>query len=90
MLTPKGMGLMEEAFNNGKVQDFKVHLTENKNEHTAIVSKKATSHREYSMIIPKIDALGSRFGKCTCGFPKKEGSPVNTWWLYLSWGELMV
>jgi hypothetical protein len=30
------------------------------------------------MIIPKSDALESRFGKCTCGFPKKEGSPVNT------------
>ncbi len=24
------------------------------------------------MIIPKSDSLGSRFGKCTCGFPKKE------------------
>jgi hypothetical protein len=30
VLTPKGMQLMEEAFNNVKVQDFKVHLTENK------------------------------------------------------------
>ncbi len=46
VLTRKGMVLMEEAFNNVKVQDFKVHLTENKNEHTAIVSKKTTSHRE--------------------------------------------
>ncbi len=73
MFTPKGMKFVEEAFNNVKVQDFKVHLTENKNEHTAIVSKKSTSHREYSVIIPKSDTLGSRFGKCTCGFPKKEG-----------------
>jgi hypothetical protein len=61
---------MEEAFNNVKVQDFKVHLIENKNEHSAIVSKEAT-HREYSVNIPKSATLGSRFGKCTCGFPKK-------------------
>ncbi len=75
VLTSKGMELMEEAFNNVKVQDFKVHLTENKNEHTAIVSKKSTSHREYSVNLPKSATLGSRFGKCTCGFPKKEGIP---------------
>jgi hypothetical protein len=53
VLTPKGMELMEEAFNNVNVQDFKVHLTENKNNHTAIVSKKSTSHREYSVNLPK-------------------------------------
>jgi hypothetical protein len=45
MLTPEGMELMEEAFNNINLQDFKVHLTENNNEHTAIVSKKSTSQQ---------------------------------------------
>ncbi len=75
--TPKGMELMEEAFNNVDVQDFKVHLTENENEHAAIVSKKSTSHREYSVKLPKSATLGSRFGKCTCGFPKKEGIPCQ-------------
>ena len=39
VLTPKGMELMDEAFNNVKVQEFKVHLTEHKKEHTAIFSK---------------------------------------------------
>jgi hypothetical protein len=77
MLTPKGMELTEEAFNNVKVQNFKVYLTENENEHTAIVSKKSTSHRKYSVKIPKSATLGSRFGKCTCGFPKKEGIPCQ-------------
>jgi hypothetical protein len=77
VLTPKGMELMEEAFNNVKVQEFKVHLTEHENEHTAIVSKKCNSHREYSVNIPKSDPLGSRFGKCTYGFPKKEGIPCQ-------------
>jgi hypothetical protein len=74
VLTPKGMELMEEAFNNVKVQDFNVHLTEHENEHTAIVSKKSTSHREYSVNLPMSATLGSRFGNCTCGFPKKEGT----------------
>ncbi len=71
------MELIDEAFNNVKVQEFNVHLTEHKNEHTAIVSKKSTSHREYSVNIPKSDTLRSRFGKCTCGFPKKEGIPCQ-------------
>ncbi len=30
VLTPKGAELMDEAFNSVKVQEFKVHLTENK------------------------------------------------------------
>jgi hypothetical protein len=77
MSTPKGMELIEKAFNNVKVQDFKFHLTENKHEHTAIVSKKLTSHREYNVIIPKSATLWSRFGMCTCGFPKKEGIPCQ-------------
>jgi hypothetical protein len=77
VLTPKGMELMEEAFNNVNVQDFKVHLTKNKNEHTAIVSKKSTGHREYSVKLPKSATLGSRFGKCICGFPKKEEIPCQ-------------
>jgi hypothetical protein len=67
---------MEEAFQNVNVQDFNVHLTENNNCHTAIVSK-FTSEREYIMIIPKSDTLGSRFGKCMCGFPKKKGIPCQ-------------
>jgi hypothetical protein len=84
VLTQKGMELMEEAFNNINVQDFKVQLTENNNEHIAIVSKKSTSHREYSLNLPKSNTLGSRFGKCTCGFQRWKESHVNTWWLCVS------
>jgi hypothetical protein len=78
VLAPNEMELMEEEFNNVKVQDFKGFQSpfdRNKNEHTAIVSKKSTSHREYSANLPKSTTLGSRLGKCTCGFPKKEGIP---------------
>jgi hypothetical protein len=46
VLTPKGMELMDEAFNNVKVQEFKVHMTEHKNEHIANVSKNSTRQRE--------------------------------------------
>jgi hypothetical protein len=77
VLTSKGMELMDEAFNNVKVQEFKVHLTEHKTEHTAIVSKNSTSHREYTVNIPKSDTFRSRFGKCTCGFPKIKGIPCQ-------------
>ncbi len=77
VLTPKGMELMDKTFNNVKVQEFKVHLTEHKKEHTAIVSKNSTSHRENSVKIPKSDKFGSRFGKCTCGFPKIKGIPCQ-------------
>ncbi len=49
----------------------------NDDHHTAIVSKKFASEREYTIIIPKTDTMGSRFGKCTCGFPKKEGIPCQ-------------
>ncbi len=83
------MKLMEEAFNNVKLQDFKVHLTENDNEHTAIVRKKSTGRREYSVIIPKSDTLGSRFGNCTCGFPKKEGIPCQHMVAASKLGKLM-
>jgi hypothetical protein len=77
VLTMKGMELMDEAFKNVKVQEFKLHLTEHKIEHTAIASKNFTSHREYSVNIPKRDTFGSRFGKCTCGFPKIKRIPCQ-------------
>jgi hypothetical protein len=52
-INSKGMELMEEAFPNVNVKDFKVHLTENDDHYTAIVSKKSTSAREHSVVIPK-------------------------------------
>ncbi len=68
---------MEEAFKKVNEQNFKFHLAGNKHHHTAVVSKKSTSKREYTVIIPKTDTMGSRFGKCTCGFPNKEGIPCD-------------
>jgi hypothetical protein len=77
ILTPKRMDLMEEAFKEVNVQGFKFHLAENNHHHTAVVRKKSASKRECTVIIPKTDTMGSRFGKCTCGFPNKEGIPCD-------------
>jgi hypothetical protein len=76
-LTTKGMDLMEEAFKKVNTAMFKIHVTEVEDHHDVIVSKKTTSKREYTVIIPKADIMGSRFGTCTCGYPKKEGIPRN-------------
>jgi hypothetical protein len=71
------MELMEEAFKKVNIQEFKFHLTNNEDNHAAVVSKKSASERGYTVIIPKTDTMGSRFGKCKCGFPKKEGIPCD-------------
>ncbi len=60
-----------------RCRNSKVHMTEHENEHIANVSKNSTSHREYSVNIPKSDTFGSRFGKCTCGLPKIKGIPCQ-------------
>ncbi len=37
-----------------------------------------TQTREYIVILPKMPLNhGSKFGSCTCGFPRKEGIPCN-------------
>jgi hypothetical protein len=45
--------------------------------HAVVVSKKSTSNRESTVIIPKTNIMGSRFGTCTCGHQKKEGIPCD-------------
>ncbi len=47
-LAPKGMELMEEAFKKVNIQDLKIHIMDNKDHHTAGVSKKSVSKREYT------------------------------------------
>jgi hypothetical protein len=76
-LTPKGMDLTEEAFKEINTAIFKIHVTEMEAPHSATVSKKTASKREYTVITPKADNMGSRFGPCTCGYPKKEGIPCQ-------------
>jgi hypothetical protein len=89
ILTPKGMELMEEVFKNVNVQDFKFHFAENDDHHTAIVSKKSTSEREYTMIIPRLIQWGQDVESSHVDIQRRKGSPVTTWWQFLSWGEPM-
>jgi hypothetical protein len=56
---------------------FKIHFMEVEDYHAVMVSKKSASKREYTLIILKTDIMGSRFGMCTCGCPKKEGIPCQ-------------
>ena len=43
-----------------------------------VVSKIAATTKEYVVKIPReAQEQGSRFGSCTCGFPKKEGVPCD-------------
>jgi hypothetical protein len=51
ILTPKGIESMEEAFKKVNVQDFKFHLADNEHHHTAVLSKKSASKREYTVIM---------------------------------------
>ena len=41
----------------------------------ATVSSLATNSNDYHVTIPKVSTGGSRFGKCTCGIPKRDGIP---------------
>ena len=77
-LTPRGMKEMEEAFSKCNVSIYTAHKTENTHDFTFAVSKKAAADRIYTVVIPKQPGKhGSRFGSCTCGFPKKEGLPCE-------------
>jgi hypothetical protein len=77
-INSKGDGIDGRSIPECQCTGFQSPFHRKKNyQHTAIVSNKSTSEREYSMIIPKSDTLGSRFEKCTCGFPKKEGNPCQ-------------
>ena len=76
-LTPKGIIEMEEAFKNINTALYRFHVMEMENHHTATVSKKSASEREYTVIIHRDKNMGLRCGMCTCGFPEKEGIPCK-------------
>jgi len=53
-------------------------MTEHANFHKFVVSKNSAATREYFVLLPKVGVVhGSRFGTCSCGFPKKEGIPCD-------------
>ena len=78
-LTPRGMSLMKDIFENCDTALYRItNVTETDTHHFAKIHKYSTPHREYEVKIPiEGQTHGSRFGTCTCGFPRKEGIPCD-------------
>jgi hypothetical protein len=69
---------MEEIFGKCDPSIYRVHMTELRDSLKFVISKKSTATREYSVVLPKMPLVhGSKFGSCTCGFPRKEGVPCD-------------
>ena len=75
-LTTRGKGLMEEAFQDVSVRDYRINITECNTFHRITVSH-MTSTNEYVVTIPMEERMGARFGTCTCGKPKTDGIPCK-------------
>jgi hypothetical protein len=73
----KGDGFDRKSIQKVNAAMFKIYVMELEDHHAVLLSKKSPSEREYTVIIPKADIMGSRFGMCACGYPKKEGIPCN-------------
>ena len=75
-LTNRGMDLMEEAFRDVSVRDYRINITECNAFHRITVSH-MTSANEYIVTIPMQAQMGSRYGTCTCGKPNTDGVPCK-------------
>jgi hypothetical protein len=72
------MTVMKDIFEKCDTSLFCIHVSENTTDHTTTICKKSLPQREYSVVIPKEGQIhGSRFGTCTCGYPKKDGVLCN-------------
>ncbi len=76
VLTSHGLELMEEAFWDVNQMEWRINIVKCDNFHRITVSR-MTSTNEYKVIIPVEETMGSRFGTCTCGRPKKDGVPCR-------------
>jgi hypothetical protein len=77
LLTAHGMTLMEEAFKDVNIRDYAMKVVETETYTEATVSRNAMNSKNYTVIMPKEERLGSRFGSCTCGKPAKDGVPCQ-------------
>ncbi len=69
---------MEEIFAKCDPSIYHMQMTNLPDSHKFVISKKSTAMREYIVVLPKIPSdHGSKFGYCTCGFPRKEAIPCN-------------
>ena len=77
-LTPQGMSFMDDIFARCDPSIYRIQVMEHPDHLMLTVSKVAATTREYIVKIPReAQEHGSRFGSCTCGFPKKEGIPCD-------------
>ncbi len=77
-LSPRGMTLLSEIFDKCDTALFRISFSESTSHHTIKICKHSSPNREYMVTIPKDGGThGSRFGTCTCGFPRKEGVPCD-------------
>ena len=78
-LTPKGMGLMKDAFQDVNIREFKLNMQKDMASPTynVPVSKNTNGAREFLVTLPKVSLNGSHFGTCTCEVPAKEGVPCK-------------
>jgi hypothetical protein len=73
LLTERGMTLMEEAFKDVNVRDYAMKVVETETYTEATVTKNVVNSKNYTVMMPKEERLGSRFGSCICGKPAKDG-----------------
>ena len=74
-LTPRGMMLMEEAYENVNVNEYSCEVKEMEDTFECTVSRHAANANVYSVTIPKVRYYGSQFGRCNCGVPQRDGKP---------------
>ncbi len=76
ILTSCGLELMEKAFRDVNPIEWRINIMKCDDFHRITVSR-ISSQNEYNVIIPVEETMGSRFGTCTCGKPKKDGVPYK-------------
>ena len=76
-LTPKGMEVMEAAFADVVPSKYTRDVQEMDTYYHCTVCRTAGGGVLYTVTIPKQPQLGSWFGTCNCGVPKRDGIPCN-------------
>jgi len=69
---------MEEMFAKCDPSIYRMQMTNLLDSNKFVISKKSMAMREYIVVLPKMPLdHGSKFGSCTCSFPRKEAIPCN-------------
>ena len=75
ILTPKGKEKREEVMKDVHLRDFIIETEENEDHFRCRVKKNSGTHVWRTTTFPIKEMNGSRFGTCTCGYPKMMGVP---------------